>query len=81
MELASWLTHEEIRDEEVKKVMAKEEKEPLYIKEELVSPATIINNDNLISYDSDLAPKYITTQEKSILHFEGTFRLLGIESL
>jgi len=32
MELASWLTHEETRVEEVKRVMTKEENEPLYIR-------------------------------------------------
>ena len=61
--------------------MEKEEKETLYIRAELVSPATIINNHNLISYDSKLAPKYISAQEKHILHFENTFMMLGIESL
>jgi len=34
MALASWMTHEETRAEEVKKIMAKEEKEPLYIRAE-----------------------------------------------
>lgn len=32
MELAYWLTHEVERDEEVKKVMEKKEKDPLYIR-------------------------------------------------
>ena len=32
MDLASWLAHEKTMDEEVKKVMEKEDKEPLYIK-------------------------------------------------
>jgi len=31
MALASWMTHEEARAKEVKRVMAKEENEPLYI--------------------------------------------------
>jgi len=69
MALASWLTREKIRDEEVRKLMENEEKDPLYIIEVLVSSAAVISNHNLISSDSYLAPKYIETQEKSILHF------------
>lgn len=81
MDLASWMTHDETRVEEVKKVMEKEEKEQLYIKAELVSPNIVTSNHNLISNYATLAPKYIATQEKSILHFLDTFRLLGTESL
>jgi len=79
MALAYWLTHEETRVEEVKKVMTKEEKGPLYIKAELVSPKAAINNHNLISFDVVLAPKYIATKEKSIIHLEYTVRMLGTE--
>jgi len=42
MALASWVTHEETRVEEVKKVMEREEKEPLYTSVELVSPKVVI---------------------------------------
>lgn len=50
MALASCLAHDqETRVEEVKKVMAKEESEPLYIIVELVSPKALISNHNLIS--------------------------------
>lgn len=66
--------------EEVKKVMTKEEKEPLYIRAEIVRPKVVIKNHNLISNYATLAPKYITTQEKAILYFEDTFRMLGKES-
>ena len=61
MALAAWLSHEETMDEELKMVMKKEEKEPLYIRADLVSTKVIINNHNLISYDDTLAPKYIAT--------------------
>jgi len=81
MALTSWLTHEEERVEEMKKVMTIEEKEPLYIKVELVSPKVFINNHNLMAFDPSLAPRYIANQEKSIIHFEDTFRMSGIESL
>lgn len=55
--LASWMTHEEVRDEEVKRVMEKEEKEPLYIRVELVSPMVVTSNHRIIYNDVDLAPK------------------------
>jgi len=61
MELASWLTHEEARAKEVKKVMTKEEKEPLYIKVELVIPKVVIRNHNLIAFYPSLEPRYIAT--------------------
>lgn len=59
MPLASTMTHEEARDEEVKRVMGKEENEPLYIRLEIVSPMYIIKNHNIISNDAELAPKYL----------------------
>jgi len=55
--LRSWLTHEETRVEDVKKVMTKEEKEPLYFRAELVIPKVVIINHNVISNDATLAPK------------------------
>lgn len=60
MALASCVTHEEIRDEVVKMIMTKKEKEPLYIRENLVSPKYVNKNHNNISNDSTLLPKYIT---------------------
>lgn len=81
MELTSWLTHEEARVEEVKKVMTEEEKEPLYIRVELISLKAVINNHNLIASDPSLAHRYITTEEQGINNFDDTFRMLGIEGL
>lgn len=77
MDLSSWLNHEDARAEEVRKVMTKEEKEPFYIKAELVSPKAIIKDHNLISPDVSLETKYITTQEQAFLHFEDTFIIFG----
>lgn len=56
MALASWLTHEETKVEEVERVIRKEKEEPLSVITELVSPKAIINNQNLISFDPKLAP-------------------------
>jgi len=41
----------------------------------------VINTHNLIENDPQLAPRYPTTQEKAITHFEDMFRLLGDESM
>lgn len=37
----------------------------------------VINNHSIISNDVDLAPKYLSTQEQAISHFEDTLKLLG----
>ena len=42
MGLESWMSHEEARAEEVKRVMKKGENEPLYIRVELMSLIDII---------------------------------------
>ena len=81
MALVSCMTHEETRVEEVKRVMTKEEKEPLYMRAEIVKLKNVISNHGLISNDAALAPKYIATQETTILHFEDTFRMLGTKSM
>lgn len=61
MALASWMTHEETRDEEVKRVMKKDEKEPLYIRVEWLIPRDVISNHGLIFDDVALAPKFLAT--------------------
>ena len=53
-----------------------DDREPLYIIIELVSPNDIISNHNPISFDATLAPKYSVNQEQATLHFEDTFRML-----
>ena len=55
MDLASLLFHEDKRVKEEKKAISQEEKEPLYIKAELVIPKVVISNDNFIYFDATLA--------------------------
>jgi len=55
MALASWIRHEEARVEEVKRVLAKEEKEPLYTRGDQISSKVVINNHIIISNDAKLA--------------------------
>jgi len=81
MALGSWMTHEETIIEEVKRVMEKEEKEPLYIKAKLMKSKDVISNHGLISNDATLAPKYIATQEQAIIHFKDTFKMSGSKSM
>ena len=59
MALAYWVAHEEIRDEEVKRVMEKEEL--LYIISKLMRNKDFITNHSLISNYDVVSPKYIET--------------------
>ena len=44
MALASWMFNEETRAQEMRRVMRRENREPLHIREELFSPRGVINN-------------------------------------
>ena len=57
MELASWMVNEETRAQEVRRVMRRENIEPLHIREELFSPRGVINNHIKIEKDAKLAEK------------------------
>ena len=59
MALTSWLTHEEVRVEEKKRVISKETNEPLWVRAELRAPLLVINNHRLIFEDLKLEPHYI----------------------
>jgi alkylhydroperoxidase/carboxymuconolactone decarboxylase family protein YurZ len=80
MALASWMNHEEARATEMKKVMAREEIEPLMIRVEQSNPIVVISTHNLIANDPNLAPRYLVAQEQAVTHFEDMFRLLGDDS-
>ena len=69
MALASWMSHEEARAKEVKRILEKEEGKPLYIRSEQINSMVVISNHNIISNDAQLAPRYLVTQEKTITHF------------
>lgn len=80
MALASQLTHEEVRDEEIKRVMGREVSEPLWVKSQLRSRRLVASKHNLIEGDPKLEPSYIGKQEEAILHFADTFRLPSMRS-
>ena len=79
MALASWMTNEEARVEEVKNVMRREGKEPVQIKAEIIIPRGVINNHQMIANDASLADRYINTQAQKIAHYDDISRLLGEE--
>lgn len=60
MPLASWMNHEEARATKMKKVMEREETEPLMIRAEQANPMVVINTHNLIANDHKLAPRYLS---------------------
>lgn len=78
--LASWMSHEEAKAKEVKRVLEREEKEFLYARAEQINSMVVISTHNIIINDPKLAPRYLATQEQAITHFEDTLRLLGDES-
>jgi len=81
MALASWMNHEELRAAEMKRILAKEKNEPLFIRVEQSNPMALINTHNRIANDPQLAPRYLVAQEQAISHFEDMFRLLGEDSI
>ena len=81
MILVSWMNHEEARTIELKKVMEREETEPLMIRVEQSNPMVVINTDNLIANDPKLAPRYLVAREQVITQFEDMFRLLGDDNM
>lgn len=78
--LASWLTHEEAKNYEIKRVMYREVNEPLWIIIELRGTHLVTSNHNIIFKDPGLVETYMEKQKHEILHFVDTFKLLAIES-
>ena len=81
MALASWMNDEESRVAEMKRILAREKNGPLLFKFEQSNPMALINTHNLIANDPQLAPKYLTTQEQEISHFEDIIPLLRDASI
>ena len=81
MVLASWMNHEEERATEMKKILSREETEPLMIRAEQSNPMVVISTHNLTVNDPQLAPRYLASQEQAIAHFEDMLRLLGDENM
>jgi len=69
MALASWMSNEDTRVKEVKRVLEREEIYPLYIRAEHINSITVISTHNLITNDPHLAPRCLSTQEQVVTHF------------
>jgi len=63
MAMASWMNHEEMRAEEIKRLMIKEQNEPLMIRVEPLDPMALISTHNLLANDPQIAPRYLTNQD------------------
>ena len=81
MTFASWMNHEESRATIMKRILAREENKPLFIKVEQSNPMALISTHNLITNDPQLAPRYLTAQEQTISHFEDMFSLLRHDNI
>ena len=77
--LASGIVNEETREQEIRRVMRRENREPLHIREELLNPREVINNHMNIERDPELAERYLHTQAQAISHFDDVSTLLGDE--
>jgi len=77
MAMASWMNHEELRVEKIRRLMIKEQNEPLMIRAEPSDPMALINTHNLLSNNLQIAHRYISDQAQAIAHFEDMQRLLG----
>lgn len=75
------MNHEEASAAEMKKMLAREQIEPLMIRVEQSNQIPLIITHNFISNDPHLAPRYIFAQEQEISHFEDMSRLLGDDSM
>jgi len=60
MPMASWMNHEEFRAAEIRRLMIKEQNEPLMIKREPSDPMALISTHNLLANSPQLAPRYIS---------------------
>lgn len=59
MAMASWMSHEELRVAEIRRLMIKEQDESLMIKAEALDPMALINTHNLLAHNPQIDPRYI----------------------
>jgi len=77
MAMASWMSHEEKRETKIKKLMVKEQNEPVMIRAEPSYPMALISTHQQLAANPESAPKYANDQAQAIAHFEDMERLLG----
>lgn len=69
MALASWMNHGEERVVEMKKILAREQIEPLMIRVEQSNPMVVISTHKIIANDPQLTPRYFASQQQAITYF------------
>jgi len=79
MALVSWMSHDEARAKEMKLIVEKVEKEPLYIRAEQINSMVVITNHKIISNGAQFVLRYLASQEEATSHFEDALILLGTE--
>jgi hypothetical protein len=80
MAFASWLRHEEMREEELKKYKEDEFQTPLWIRVEAARPGDVITSHHNLSLDKEIAPIWTTKQREEMAHLDDSLRLLGEEA-
>ena len=63
----------------MKRVLEREEEEPLFIREEQSNPMVVVGTHKLVANDPKFAPRYLYVQEQ-VVTVEDIFRLLGDDS-
>ena len=81
MDLSWWMNHDESRAAEMKRILAREQTKPIFIRAKQSNPMGLISTHNLIANDPQLARRYLVAQEQEISHFEEMFRLLGDDKI
>jgi len=77
MGMASWMSHKEKRATKIKKLMEKEQNEPLMIRAKSSDPMALISTHQQRTANLESSPKYISDQAQAIAHFQDMERTLG----
>ena len=77
MAMASWLSHEEKREVEIQKIMARELNESLMIRAEPEDPSNLIYSHRYLVDNSHIAPDHVERQAQAIAYLEDMERLFG----
>ncbi len=60
--MASWMNHEDLMATKIRRLMIKEQNEPLMIRSEPSDPMALINTHNLLGNNPQISPRYISDQ-------------------
>ena len=66
MAMASWMNHEELRAAKIRRLMIKEQNEPLMIRAEPSDPMALISTHNLLAHNLQIATRHINDQAQPL---------------